>query len=181
MKITANLSYITVYRQYFLEWKKVLSDQEVIFLEYYAMTSVWDVRYESFGISDKLNKEIAVDLKCSTGKVSEVTNSLIEKGYLRRVGRSQWGVANYAIQFRPPPRKTKPPVVKKPEPIVQKSEQTVRENERAVRQDEIVVQKNEPNNIFSSLNKIRDEMKTGHYIRKDEEKSDGKDSLNNLK
>ncbi len=181
MKITSNLSYIVVFRQYFLEWKKVLSDQEVIFLEYYAMTSIWDVRYESFGISDKLNKEIALDLNCSTGKVSEVTNSLIQKGYLKRVGRSKWGVANYALQFRPPPKKIKQTFTKKPEQIVQKSEEVIRKTEKDVRQGEIILQKNEPNNLFPSLQKIRDELKTGYYIRKDDKKPDENSGLNNLK
>ena len=177
MKITSNLSYITVYRQYFLEWKKVLSDQEVIFLEYYAMTSVWDVRYESFGVSDKLNKEIAVDLNCSAGKVSEVTNGLIEKGFLERIRQSELRVTDYAIRFRPKERK---PKVSRPIPV-QKNETIIQKTENDVRQGEIVIQKNETNNIGASLQKIRNDFINGRYQRKDDKKSDENLDLNNLK
>jgi len=177
MKITSNLSYITVYRQYFLEWKKVLSDQEVIFLEYYAMTSVWDVRYESFGVSDKLNKEIAVDLNCSAGKVSEVTNSLIEKGFLERIRQSELRVTDYAIRFRPKERK---PKVLRPIPV-QKNETIIQKTENDVRQGEIIIQKNETNNIGASLQKIRNDFINGRYQRKDDKKSDENLDLNNLK
>ena len=90
-------------------------------------------------------------------------------------------MANYALQFRPPPKKIKQTFTKKPEQIVQKSEEVIRKTEKDVRQGEIILQKNESNNLFPSLQKIRDELKTGYYIRKDDKKPDENSSLNNLK
>jgi len=90
-------SWIKLYRQELTVRLKSLNDQEFRLLIHYASLAGWDVRHPNFGTFRKTVRDLKDEQLPSwgIGKISRITNSLIEKGFLSRLKNSRICVKYY--------------------------------------------------------------------------------------
>ncbi len=78
---------------------KVFSDPEFRLFILFRMIADWDKRHKTYGMTNVTIKNIQTEFlpEWSTGKISEIINHLIQKGFLSREGRSTIKIKNFWI------------------------------------------------------------------------------------
>lgn len=104
MKITMNMKkkhvgYLKLYRYMAIEYKKRMTDQEYRLFDMYVTYARWDKRdKERFGIVEDFSLR-DIQSEClpswSTGKLSEVRKSLVQKGFLTSLPKNKTSVNNF--------------------------------------------------------------------------------------
>lgn len=94
---TNKTSWIRLYRQELTVRLKNLNDQEFRLMIHLASLTDWDIRHPNFGTLRKTVRDIKDEQLPSwgIGKISRITNNLIEKGFLSRLESSRICVKYY--------------------------------------------------------------------------------------
>lgn len=133
-------SFIVVYRKEISLRFRDLSDQE--FRMMFCCTSLadWDRKHMNFGTFEKTIREIKSEIlpTWSSGKISTILNSLINKKMITRIGKTRLRVEHYGL-YRSRPKE---------------AEEFFRRIERSVQSTEPTVQNTE----LDDYSKIRDEI-----------------------